>query len=331
MIRSILGLCGIDHRTSTQRVKANTPPEPPEPPLRALPAIRRRLTLPDTEKGQFHSQEQSGLLSRIPTELRLVIWEYALGPEHENDVLHLESEDGTLRSCRCFESDFTKLPFRHYCWKAAFKKEWRDQNIRGHSLEPRPHRKIFPLLLTCRLVYVVLEANTHTTRLTRLRYCETVDILYQCNTLNMRRAESIIRLPKVLLPHRLQRIRHLQIGTAFQCPVRLDVSRARLKYPPDDASKWLGACEVLASLTSLHSLHITIAIWPVDISQRDRNNDESVQVVLEPLKLARAAVFSVTLTEEVTDEVKRRLGAVPFQIIRRERPGIGAYTGAEDD
>lgn len=160
MIRSLLGLCGIDLRSNNQRVKPwKTPPKPPEPPLRTLSSTRRRLTNPDSERWQPRSQEQSGLLSRLPTELRLVIWEYAIGPEHENDVLHLEPTDGTLRYCRCFESEYTKLPFRHFCWKAAWTKECRDQSITCHPLEPREHRKIFPLLLTCRIVYVSLGAH----------------------------------------------------------------------------------------------------------------------------------------------------------------------------
>lgn len=163
------------------------------------------------------------------------------------------------------------------------------------------------------------------------RYRETVDILYQSNTFNMRRAETIIRLPHVMLPHRFQRLRNLQFSTAFQCPVRLDVAHADSGCPPDDAAKWLAACEVLASLDSLHSLQIIIAFWPVNQKRRDRNHDDSVEVVLLPLKLVRAATFTVTITEPVTEEVTRRLGAIPYQLFQRERPGIGWFSVATDD
>lgn len=53
--------------------------------------------------------------------------------------------------------------------------------------------------------------------------------------------------------------------------------------------------------------------------------------ILEPLKEIHATNFSVTLTEELTDEVLERLGPIPFVVSKRARPGIGARTGEEDD
>ena len=153
MIRFVLELLGLrpPRPPPTPWHKRNRPVTPPEQPLRTLIGTRRRLTDPSIEEHHFHPQRQSALLSRIPIELRLIIWEYAIGPEHENDVLHLEPADGILRYCRCYEKDHTKLPFRHLCWKAIWTKELRDQNM-WDSSEPTKTRKIRSLLLTCGMV-----------------------------------------------------------------------------------------------------------------------------------------------------------------------------------
>ena len=127
---------------------------PPEPSLRPLqqPRIRLPVSITNASIDPANSQAHSLLLTRIPVELRLLIWEYTIGSADSNDVLHLEPVDGTLRHCRCHESDFSKLGFRHVCWNSVWRKADRDQSL--YSVwEPRKTRKIRSLILTCRSMY----------------------------------------------------------------------------------------------------------------------------------------------------------------------------------
>lgn len=99
---------------------------------------------------------------------------------------------------------------------------------------------------------------------------------------------------------------------------------------PDEPSKWVAACEVLASLQHLEELQITIALWCPMASDRHANEPGSVVAVLEPLMVVRAAKFTVILTESVTEEIRERLGSMPFRLLQREKPGRG-YFSKDDD
>jgi hypothetical protein len=124
-----------------------------------LPEFRRELT---TSTDEVHPQEQSLLVSRLPVEVRLIIWELTIGREHNNDVLHLQPVDGTLRHCRCFEPDSTALGFRHYCWQAVWPVEVQAKGFRL-DLEPPDTRKIRSLLLVCKLLYAHNQIHPQTT------------------------------------------------------------------------------------------------------------------------------------------------------------------------
>jgi hypothetical protein len=123
-----------------------------DPPLRALPSCRpRRLT----NVGDTHQQLQSALMTRLPAEIRVLIWEHVVGREDDRDVLHLEPADGILRYNRCYEQ-WSDLPnCKHDCWTAAWRKSFRIGGARGRN-EPENHRRaILPLLFTCKLMYVL--------------------------------------------------------------------------------------------------------------------------------------------------------------------------------
>lgn len=132
----------------------------PEPPLRPLDnrSIRRQLTSSEVSfdcrvtSAPMHLQQQSTLIQRIPAELRLIIWQYTLGSDPDGDVLHLETADGVLKHCRCFEADKTKFSFRHICWNSVWAKKDLDQG-NWYLREPYDgRRKLRSLILTCKLL-----------------------------------------------------------------------------------------------------------------------------------------------------------------------------------
>ena len=120
-----------------------------DPPLRSLPPTRpRRLT----NTSQSHAQLQSGLIGRLPPEIRTLIWEHVVGPEDAKDVLHIEVGDGILRQNRCYQRDSTALGFQHDCWSAMWRGKYRVGGGKGIH-EPAAHYYAFlPLLFTCKLM-----------------------------------------------------------------------------------------------------------------------------------------------------------------------------------
>jgi hypothetical protein len=138
----------------------------------------------------------------------------------------------------------------------------------------------------------------------------------------MKQIESILRLPRVILPQRLQHIRSVSFSTAFQAPLRPDVPQWRSGVLPDDHSQWLAACQTLATLKSLDTLNITIAIWCSNTARRKPIDTESLLTVLEPLKLARATRFDVILTEEVPEDVRNKLGLIPYTLAQCTQLGL---------
>lgn len=52
--------------------------------------------------------------------------------------------------------------------------------------------------------------------------------------------------------------------------------------------------------------------------------------LLEPLKAARALRFTVILTQRIQDAVRMKLGPLPYELVQRERPGIGFRIDADD-
>ncbi|KAF2722594.1 hypothetical protein K431DRAFT_41689 [Polychaeton citri CBS 116435] len=266
-----------------------------DPPLRPLPSCRpRRLTsVEDT-----HDQLQSALIARLPAEVRVLIWEHVVGSEDDRDVLHLELADGILRHNRCYERESGLPDFQHDCWSSPFRKSFRARG-RGNK-EPENHRQaILPLLFTCKLIYT-----------------ESVGLLYSANTFDFRRTDSVIRLPSVMLPHRVQQLRRVQVCTVFAYYHKWDLPPgvpADYWEIPDDRRQWPAACKVLASLQYLQYAHITIFL----ISHRHATDTELLYETLHPLKAVHASEFTVEVAMPL-ETVRERLGTTPFRLVERE-------------
>jgi len=145
-----------------------------DPPLRPLPRSRpRRLSNVDGT----HAQSQSALIARIPVEVRMLIWEHVVGRSHDGDVLHIELADGILRHYRCYEPDSELPVFQHNCWRAPWRKSFRQGPLRGVK-EPPNHRYAFlPLLFTCKLMYVLARSISH-----RRLHCVDTMKVWTCST-----------------------------------------------------------------------------------------------------------------------------------------------------
>jgi hypothetical protein len=112
-------------------------------------------TLPDhTLSAVNMEQSHSLLLTKIPPELRLIIWDHAL----DTKTLHFECVDSRLQCVLCDDSkDSTKLGFRHTCWNAH--RFISRAGIRSIATDSPPAaqgqgRGRLSLLLTCKILYV---------------------------------------------------------------------------------------------------------------------------------------------------------------------------------
>ena len=84
-------------------------------------------------------------------------------------------------------------------------------------------------------------------------------------------------------------------------------------------------------MNHLKTLDITLAIWSQIASDREIVDNETVVALLQPLKAVRAVKFTVTLAQEVDNDLRTELGCTPYLLFQRSRPGIGYYHDLWDD
>jgi hypothetical protein len=117
------------------------------------------ILLPDYKKSEANmSQSQSLLLTKLPPELRLMIWDHAL----DACTLHFDCVDGHFQSVWCDDAnDATKLGFRHACWNAHrfISREGR-RPIAKTDCPTAQVRGRLSLLLTCKILYVQTDKQT---------------------------------------------------------------------------------------------------------------------------------------------------------------------------
>ena len=158
--------------------------------------------------------------------------------------------------------------------------------------------------------------------LTICSYTESVDLLYSANTFDFRRTDSVIRLPSVILPHRVQQLRRVQFSTVLACYYKWDLPPglpADHWEIPDDRRQWPAACEVLASLQHLQYARITIFMMCQLERHRHTTKTELLYEILQPLKAVYAAEFTVEIAMPL-ERVRERLGTTPFRLLEREYP-----------
>jgi hypothetical protein len=289
---------------------------------------------------------QSLLLTKLPPELRLIIWDYAF----DAATLHFECVDSRMQCVWCDDTnDTTKLGFRHTCWNARrfisragilSKSGSRSIAIDSPAAQGQGRGRL-SLLLTCKTLYVQdkclgceceRERERHQT-LTGATYSyhEALDMLYQRTTFSARRTHAIRELPR-MLSATWHRVRALQLSTAFQYPGATTTTQSHLRLPLDHFAQWGQTCRVLASL-NLSSLDITLALWPLNPSRRDTPIPiDSLALLLDPLRTVHADQFTVTVTSNVPPDAKGELPPeFPFELQVRDRSGIGFYTVPSDD
>nr|OQO26908.1 hypothetical protein B0A51_07355 [Rachicladosporium sp. CCFEE 5018] len=217
----------------------------------------------------------------------------------------------------CWFDTWTKagVEDQKFNWAARTKQSWESDDWH------RVRWRLIPLLFTCKMVYD-----------------EAIGQLYSCNIFSMRRIDTVLRLPMVMLPNRFQQIRRINFSTALKDSVRVAkaseadragmerlVATSRYHRYPEPEIMWITMCEILACLKNLQDLQIDIAFYSSEPGHLGEFA-ETVHVntllgVLDPLKLAKAKRYEVKITSVVSDELRRQLGPTPFELREHEIEG----------
>jgi hypothetical protein len=215
-----------------RRQRAHDARMPPE-----LPPRRRRLS-----KSSIHPQT-CALLTRLPVELRIMIYEEVLG----HSILHVVSLPGRMGVYKCPIPYPADSDYRRTC--IPLKRTFSTDGVRHPFLpasmgELYPKRSFpisqLPLLQTCRQIYV-----------------EAIDILYSTNTFDFEHPEYFIWFVRTIRPSKLATISSLQI----------------MWHPATyDLRQWSDMCAIISTqMLGLKYLSVWLSDWDLDQApQQDR-------------------------------------------------------------
>ncbi|KAF2456611.1 hypothetical protein BDY21DRAFT_347694 [Lineolata rhizophorae] len=250
------------------------------------------------------SQAQSPLFSRLPKEVRLLIYEHALG---SRDVwTHVMCKPKGLRHARCFDDEM-RIGWQHACWGHC----WPDGSFRGPSSRApgKADRSLVALLQTSRLVY-----------------SEAIDILYTSNRFHIRQNRVLVYLSQSILPSRFHAIRHLHLTTVFAL---LHEQLSQLlrhqvfvddwwgDWPPDDPCTWTRFCALVGSMRGLRVLRIELTLG-LSVREPREVDDDLILFFLRPLTSVAVKDYAVMISAELKPSLLATLGQdVPFRLIGR--------------
>jgi hypothetical protein len=187
-------------------------------------------------KQKTRSQSGSPLFTRLPTEIRFMIWADVLG----DHFLHVAQGPKRLVAIDCGENSGPETR-SHGCWRCttasvvmesvSYIDECRRDGYRdGHPTKPA---NLLSLLQTCRIIYT-----------------ETMPILYKTNTFDFNHIDTLVYFQRCILPQRLDQVRFLRLEWYFEY---LHVGLAHMARHRN-LTTWSEICDALASFTGLQEL-----------------------------------------------------------------------------
>lgn len=181
--------------------------------VRPLGPVRKR-ELSQTATVRQKEQEGSPLFSRLPAEIRTVVWQYVLGGQR----YHLVQVPKRVGHHRCLAGK-SGDPGRSCCLPAI--SYWRREigtisyreYLHRHPGPPLPHASSVGMF--------TLPPNSDTNILALLRTCqriyrESINIPYHSNTFDIDDPETLLNLRQTIPRQRLRAIKHLGIYVETQ-------------------------------------------------------------------------------------------------------------------
>lgn len=191
------------------------------------PAKSSQLWNPFKKPQQTFDSDQS-LFSRLPPEIRRLIWFKVLGGR----LLHIARVSKKLLAVDCVDAFGPEIYTRdHSCWGVTPRHITNPTPGYHFSSGPRhKQQSMLPLLQICRMIYV-----------------EAIPILYGDNTLDINHLDTVLYLRQSVLPQRLNQIRVLNFTWCFRW------NTASTPVPWDFAT-WHETCDILARFLGLQEL-----------------------------------------------------------------------------
>ncbi|OCL03295.1 hypothetical protein AOQ84DRAFT_356975 [Glonium stellatum] len=249
----------------------------PKPRSRSLTLPLPPSSITPGTKQRTLAQTKSTLITKLSTEIRLIIWEYAL----TDKMVHITQERKKLLNKPCIDTSDTVERHLDCCCASAYGDIWSEQNS----------AKLLPLLRTCRLVY-----------------SEAVDILYSRNTFRFEHLDTFIHFSTVILPSRFNSIRSLQIYWYFKRDIYLNSS---FSYPPYDKATWEKACSILANIDALRYLTLTLGAR----SWHQTSKDKLLQSLMQIQPRKRFEVTVPWVWPGLEEVEREKLEGMPFTIL----------------
>jgi hypothetical protein len=194
-------------------------------------------------------QSASPLFGKLPTEIRLIIYQYVFGDE----AVHLVQLKGKIRHVRCKHTSSSLDSHRLCCpttparWRAGA------ATHDGHSdsmLYPHTHRALpntlsngsLALLRTCRAVYA-----------------EAADLPYATPVFDVDDLHTFVAFSQTIDPHRLRAIRHLTVQwTPVWQPMAGQEHKASIYAHTHNDHLWTLFWSRVAACRGLEELHLSI-------------------------------------------------------------------------
>ncbi|KAJ5587884.1 uncharacterized protein N7459_003649 [Penicillium hispanicum] len=154
-----------------------------------------------TSARPMAAQDNCSLLTRLPPEIRQMIWGYVFGA----DTLHLVQVKDKIRHVRCTHPAPSLTHHRHCCPLTPARWRVYDGRVPGHSdrlLYPHTHE---------RLPENLSNAGAALLRTCRAIHAEAADLLYRAATFDVDDLYTFIAFASAVGPARLRAIRRLTV------------------------------------------------------------------------------------------------------------------------
>ena len=270
---------------------------PPLPPKR-----KRTLTLPlplseieaRSKRRQWTSDQACcGFFQVLPYDIRRIVYQILLADE----TFHIIRLRKKLRHVRCTAYQKTKCSNKT-CWGMSTV-----DGILLRDLEKESFGQgLLDLLRTCRRAYT-----------------EAIGILYSQNTYDVNGPESIVSLSNILLPHRFNAIRSLQLTWAFFHPNHPMFGGEKILLPGDEAL-WTVCWAIVADMQGLNDIRVWLSMSPATKAPCKAEKELFNPLVeIGPKKRFEVRVSWISRGPEHQTEER-----YPFRLIRLEQEDWGA-------
>ena len=276
------------------------------------PAAHGKAKKKDVTAQRTIDQLESSILYRLPLEIRIMVWEHALGGNH----VHITRKRKRLGHAICPNPNLAIEGGKELCTAT------RDGYGFWRATEYPKKMSPLSLLKTCRQMCVfpfLCQTRTNV----GISYSEAIDTLYSCNTFSFNDLDAVLSFQSTVLPCRFKLIQSLELIWEFQQSPHHWRPLGWHTHPPYDPHTWEQTCDILATMDHLRSLTVIADMrWQRTMTTANPGFNPRL---LEPLcKIHVNGTFEVFVTWPEYHPVEMEIvhKGIPFQIRRLPEPQV---------